>query len=74
MGSTYGGQFAQNVQKLDENYKINIFGTNQWGRTWRELIFQSVESPSPLDETLPWYFFDKMIIGQQHMQATDLFW
>ena len=27
-----GGQFGQNIQKLQGNYKINIFGTKQWGR------------------------------------------
>ena len=26
MGSTFGGQFGQNGQKLRENNKINIFG------------------------------------------------
>ena len=31
MGSTGGGQFGQNSQKLHENDKIDIFGSKQWG-------------------------------------------
>ena len=31
MGSTGGGQFGQNDQKMHENYKISIFGSKQWG-------------------------------------------
>ena len=32
LGSTSGGgRFGQYVQKLHENYKINIFGAKQWG-------------------------------------------
>ena len=34
MGSTGGGQFGKNDQKLHENHKINIFGSNQWLGTW----------------------------------------
>ena len=26
-----GGQFGQNDQKLHENYKISVFGSEQWG-------------------------------------------
>ena len=32
-GQLVGGQFEQNAQKLHEIYKINIFGTKQWGET-----------------------------------------
>ena len=31
MGSTGGGQFGQNGQKLHGYYKISIFGSKQWG-------------------------------------------
>ena len=34
MGSTGGGQFGQNDQKLLENYNISIFGSKQWLGTW----------------------------------------
>ena len=30
MGSTGGGQFGQNGQKLRENYKIGILESKQW--------------------------------------------
>ena len=57
-GRLVGGQFGQNGQKLDENYKIGIFGSKQWGEAWGgdKPIFQVVggdppQSP-PLVETL----------------------
>ena len=31
MGLTGGGQLRQNGHKLHENYKIDIFGLQQWG-------------------------------------------
>ena len=29
-----GGQFGQNGQKLNENYKINLFGAKEWRGYW----------------------------------------
>ena len=43
MGSTCGGQFGQNCQKLHENYKIDIFRAKQWGGS---------PQSTPLGETL----------------------
>ena len=34
MGSTFRGQFGQNGQKLNENYKIGILWVKSVGGTW----------------------------------------
>ena len=52
-----GRQFWKNDQKLQENYKINIFGLKQWEAWGEEQISPVVEgvqlvSRTPLGETL----------------------
>ena len=67
MGSTGGGQFGENGQKLRENYKIGILGSKQErkGNGGDQLIFLVVGifSPvSPPGETLDYPFFILQII------------
>ena len=51
-----GGHFGQNWQKLNENYKINIFMAKQWGDMGGQVNFSGsggIPSQShPLGETL----------------------
>ena len=44
------GHFGQNGQKLHENYKINIFGSKQWGEGYegnKPIFWVVPHSPSP---------------------------
>ena len=54
MGSTGGGQFGQNGQKLHENDKIGIFGSKQWGGGQANFSGSGGDPPQspPLGETL----------------------
>ena len=68
MGSTGGGQFGQNGQKLRENYKIGILGSN----SGKEMGGSANFLPRlPTGETLDYPFFILQIIKTWIKKKTE---
>ena len=58
-GSLFGGkEFGETDQKLQKNFKINIFGAKQWGALWEGatqffVYLGGKGPPSPLQQGRP---------------------